>query len=372
MSTAKKFELAPDEVYIQETLKDGRARLVNDLSMKELGTPDVAFQARIKHLDMDHVHRLSLIHDQEGRLSPIVAFRSVVSPNVWRLIMADGFHRHEVYRRKKLAAIRAYVIDVPMDRIEHEARLFAAMCNQQLSLGRTPQDIRKAVEILFTDPECWKWSDRRIANHCGAGPTTVTRYRAAFNIANKVVLPEMTIGRDGRSMRYEKTPGKVSVKQPRDEKKRFRLFDKKSGKDLTFANKEDAETKAKAITDELISRRNQVNPNHLPLFFARIGLSFTSIIGSGRRDFPGIRGYRGHGIIFTYTRFDEGDTVAWAYGCLHGLRKLADQPDARLVCLCVPEDAPAAILDLYRSLGIEFLTRDELVESLKPTPSTEK
>jgi hypothetical protein len=352
MSTAKKFELAPDEVYIQEALKDGRATVM-EVSMKALGTPDVAFQARVKHLDMEHVMRLDLIYKQEERLAPAVVFRPD-DPADPRMILADGFHRHEVYRKAGASAIRAYLITVPADRLEHEARMFAAMCNQQLSLGRTPQDIQKAIEILLANPECREWADARIGKHCGVSAQMVSNCRTRFNVANNIKEPEFIVDSAGRRTPYRKPHSKCSP--------RIRV----GSVSYTLKGKwVGTEDKAKVAVSELESNRSRLRSS-LSDFFSVRGFHFVSVMYSiATSKLPGLRGYHGHGVIYTYARFDESDTAAWAYGCLHGLRKLADQPNARLVCLCVPEDAPATVLDLYRKLGIEFLTPDELVESLK-------
>jgi hypothetical protein len=370
MSTAKKFELASDEVYLQEALKDGRATIM-EVSMKALGTPDVAFQARVKHLDMDHVHRLSLIHDAEGRLSPVVIFRATAGRKQ-RMILADGFHRHEVYLKKKLPAIRAYVVDVAMDRVEHEARLFSAMCNQNLSLGRTKEDIRKAVELLFVDRDCWQWTDTRIAKHCGSNRGSVTNWRLAYKERTGTELPETVMNASGDQCRYTseaRSSGSGRIPQlvvteeisggGGSRRKRYRTCVNNKVINLGY-DEEKAKERLKTIKDEVANR--SVDIHTVYSLFLSNRLNFVRINKLGIKF---VRGFIGHGIAVTPCGFTAEESVPWAVGCLMMLREMADVPVARLVVLCYQENGPQASIDVARKLGIEFLTPDELIESLK-------
>lgn len=364
MGAAKKIQLAPDEIYIQEALKDGRAT-IQEVSLKALGRPDVAFQARVKHIDMDHVHRLSLIHDQEGRLSPIVVFHAVEGAKQ-RWIVADGFHRHEVYRRKGERAIRAYVVDVPMDSIEHEARLFAAMCNQVTLLTRTPQDVRRAVDILLSDPEAWQWSNKRIASHCGCGLGLVDRARAAHAESTGIPFPKKVIRSDGVATRF-KRPGEpitICSKKREDLKSGKQFFANVGGKQILLGCDEQQATSildSKIMEQEESRRRLTLDAVQTSLL--RRGFNFE---GMAKVDtLHDVRGRLGCGVIFTTARFDKDDSVPWAVGCLLMLRVLLGQPAVRLVCVCYKQDARPHSIEVASNLGIEFLTPDELVESLK-------
>jgi hypothetical protein len=365
MSTAKKFELAPDEVYIQDALKSGKAKLVERLSMKALGTPDVNFQARVKHLDMDHVHRLDEILKRDGKLSPIVVFMSIVG-SIVRYIVADGFHRHEVYQRKGSPTIRAYVIEVKDEEIEHEARLFAAMCNQVTLLNRKPEDIRKAVEMLFADPECWNWSDTVIGNHCGLSSQTMRIYRLEYVSKNNTNIPDKVKTSKGIFVLYQR--------QRRPEVPRIRPGVKKSGFYATIENKEvylgpDASTansNTEAIALEKVKRYRIFRDGELRRFLGARCLLFNSS-NLNKDRYPGISGLHGHGVVLVTARFDSPDSVPRALGCVQMIRAISGKPNARMVVVCYPEDGPQASIELARKLGIEFLTPDELVASLKGT-----
>jgi hypothetical protein len=349
MSTAKKFELAPDEVYIQQALKDGRAAVM-EVSMKALGTPDVAFQARVKHLDMDHVYRLRMIFDQEGRLAPVVIFRTDDPANL-RMILADGFHRHEVYRKAEATAIRAYVITVPADQLEHEARMFAAMCNQQLSLGRTPQDVRKAVEILFTDPECWKWTTASIARHCGLSESSVKKYRHEYSLNNSVNLPYMENSRatgipkisfHNRSFRTKIQGKTIHGRTPEDVKAKIVEHQVKSSAERCSLSLENI--RCRLMTGKIISE----------ICIIRYSSAFDKLSGIITPS-----------AVMVATSSTSGDAILKALGTLRLLIHYAGMPDARRIVVCYSEEYPAVLLDLARKDGVEFLTPDELVTSLK-------
>lgn len=193
MSAAKKFDLFPEEKYIQEGLKGGWIT-IEHVGMKHLVIDPDHFQGRFlketqssrKHFDMNHVRRLAAIRDMnEGRpLHPIVVFFDGKS----KYYVGDGFHRVEENRLRKGPDIYAYVVKLPDWR--HQATLYAAMCNQQALLPRSREDMRKAVELLFSDPECWAhWTVAEIAAHCGVGKETVDKYRKEYAIAYGLDFP---------------------------------------------------------------------------------------------------------------------------------------------------------------------------------------
>src|SRR3954466_13164339 len=106
----KKVELFPDEQFIQDAMRSQRCS-IQELSMKALGTPDTAYQAREVHLDINHVRMLEgIARDNDGKLGPVVVF-SAVEGKVTRYILADGFHRHAALTNMRAKSIRAYVVE---------------------------------------------------------------------------------------------------------------------------------------------------------------------------------------------------------------------------------------------------------------------
>jgi hypothetical protein len=375
MSTAKKMELAPDEIYLQAALKEGWAT-VQQVSMKAMGKPDTAFQARVNHLNMDHVHRLAGCYDLDGKLSPVVIFRAVDGRKT-RMILADGFHRHEVYRRKGVPAIRAYVIDVAMDRIEHEARLFASMCNQVTLLARTDEDKRKAVELLFADPEAWVWGDSRVGNHCGVSPKTVTRCRSEYMRVNNIKPPEKVLKSDGTWTVYRHNKGDYPIGDGYKVKNGYTVFATQINRKRVYlgTTKESAKLKIETIKKDLdIRRRILVTYNSIQDFLMTRGFLFKScfpIIGGTFCKY--ISGCYGYNLIYVTVVFQDKRDIPAAIGSLRLLRLKMNMPDARLVVLCYPEDGPQDLIELARQDGIEFFTPEGLVANLKGTePQEEK
>ena len=90
-----------------------------------------------------------------------------------RLWLADGFHRVAAARVAGLKSIAAEVHDGG----KRDAALYAASANAAHGLARTNADKRAAVTLLLTDPEWARWSDRRVAKHCGVTHPFVAKLR---------------------------------------------------------------------------------------------------------------------------------------------------------------------------------------------------
>jgi hypothetical protein len=106
-------------------------------------------------------------------------------------------------------------------------------------------------------------------------------------------------------------------------------------------------------------------------WLASAGLAFTAFARAGAKH-PYIRGAYGYGVVLTVASLDSVESLPWAVGCVHLLRALVGSPTDRLVVVCYPEDGPAASIELARKLGVEFLTPDELVASLKGSEGPER
>lgn len=109
-----------------------------------------------------------IISGKEFR-DPIVVFYDC--EKYW---LADGFHRVAATKRagqhRLTADIRAGT--------KRDAILYSVGANDAHGLRRTNEDKRRAVETLLRDEEWNKWSDREIADRCGASNTFVGKVRA--------------------------------------------------------------------------------------------------------------------------------------------------------------------------------------------------
>jgi hypothetical protein len=180
----------PDETYIAEALLDGRAKKTG-IAMRDLANPDIRLQARVVHLNTAHIERLREQLRETGSLASIVVFRE---DSPWHLWLADGFHRHEVYRLEDIKVIPAYLCEGGY----REALKFATMCNRQSCLARTADDKKKAAYMLFADREWFTKPARQIAMHIGCSTGGVDRWRRDYCAENKLSVPKEMVDSAGR------------------------------------------------------------------------------------------------------------------------------------------------------------------------------
>jgi len=89
---------------------------------------------------------------------------------------ADGFHRLAAAQRTKARTMTAEVIKGT----KRDALLYAVGANAQHGLPRTNADKRHAVELLVTDAQWGKWSDKEISRRCAVNQTTVSDFRRSL------------------------------------------------------------------------------------------------------------------------------------------------------------------------------------------------
>lgn len=102
---------------------------------------------------------------------PVIAFSDGI--DLW---LASGFHR-------QAAAIKAdKLLDVEVRKgTVRDAILFSVGENATHGLRRSNADKHRAVETILADAEWSKWSDNRIANHCGVSQRFVGEARLSMN-----------------------------------------------------------------------------------------------------------------------------------------------------------------------------------------------
>lgn len=364
MSAAKKIEMTPDEQFIQEALRCGRATK-QDVSLRAIGTPDVSLQARVEHLDLDHCSRLERAAMTQGDLAPIVLFRDarhgVKSP---KYHLADGHHRHHVYTNMlvpRRSSIPAWVID--SDDPHREALEFATMCNREMCLGRTDADITRAIEMLLMDEKWWKSSDGMISRHVGASMGKVTAIRSRLSRESHRPLPVKVLSSDGHEVAYRRKSSPVSggrnISSWLDGKSQASL----NGLRIKSNNYDTVKTKIEDAQADLRAKRWSLSYDALFTRFLRHGFLG---INSPQTRYLGLRGFCVPGIICLPCDFSTKDSLPLACGQLILARQKVNEPTARMVILCYVDDpgAAPAMLDLARAAGFEFMTPDELIASL--------
>jgi hypothetical protein len=180
--------MTPEEKAIRDYFARDMCRLQTEFSMKAIGDPNKAYQARYDELDRAHSARFAAMLEQGMQLFPVVIFQTSIGDR-YRVILADGFHRHHAHWCLKREVIPAYVITIPEEDIEREARLYAAMCNQITTKPRSDKDKEKAIQIVCAVPECETWTDKEIADHCGVDPRMVARVRKEYRIRKRKDIP---------------------------------------------------------------------------------------------------------------------------------------------------------------------------------------
>ena len=125
----------------------------------------------------DHVDE-EVVYDYSERMKAGAEFPPVVliRDSEGQIRLADGRHRYEAAKKCCLAEINAVVLEGS----EREAILFAVGANAVHGMRRTNADKRKAVMILFQDPEWRQWSDNEIAKRCNVSWDLVKSVREEY------------------------------------------------------------------------------------------------------------------------------------------------------------------------------------------------
>jgi transposase-like protein len=84
--------------------------------------------------------------------------------------LADGFHRYHAALKAEFQAID---VEWRVGTVER-AKVFAASANAKHGLRRTAGDKRRAIEMVLSTAEGRRWSQERIAKHCGVAQSYVS------------------------------------------------------------------------------------------------------------------------------------------------------------------------------------------------------
>jgi hypothetical protein len=122
--------------------------------------------------------RAGLNQDYIDELSELIANRAVLPPiDVYdvdgALLLADGFHRLEAYKKAGIGTVEVNIYKGA----ERDAILHAVGANAKHGLRRKNADKRRAVMTLLTDDEWQLWSDCEIARRVQVSPTFVSKVK---------------------------------------------------------------------------------------------------------------------------------------------------------------------------------------------------
>lgn len=102
--------------------------------------------------------------------------------NYW---LVDGFHRLHAHEQANKNTIRAVIHQGD----QRAAVLYSLGVNADHGKRRTNEDKRRAVMVLFNDPEWAKWSDREIARQCKVSNVFVSKMRNDLSV-NRLQIGE--------------------------------------------------------------------------------------------------------------------------------------------------------------------------------------
>lgn len=140
-------------------------------------------QSRVA-IDQDHIEDIRAAIRAKMDLPPLVVYFD--GKDHW---LVDGFHRYHAFRAEGATS-------APVEfrkGTKRDAKLHAAGANAGHGLKRTNADKRRAVRMLLDDADWQKWSNRRIAEHCGVSDPFVAELRSQLR-----TVSSCRIGRDGK------------------------------------------------------------------------------------------------------------------------------------------------------------------------------
>lgn len=165
-----------------------------------------------------------LIHEYAESIKEGVEFPPIdVFHDGKQYFIGDGWHRFHAW----VAADWSIIPCLVHNGTERDAMMFAAAANKSHGLKRSNGDKRRAVQIVLKDREGAKWSDGKIAEHCGVSQQFVSKVRdqvttVVTSKARQVTTvvtstPEKREGRDGKSYPVKPKPATPSVQESEDE-----------------------------------------------------------------------------------------------------------------------------------------------------------
>lgn len=128
---------------------------------------DGGTQARTQ-LNDDAVNEYAELMKDGAQFPPMIVYHD--GSDYW---LADGFHR---YFANKLNGTSLVTVDVRTG-TNRDARLFSWGANKGRGLPLTNSDVRNIITNMLKDPECAKWTNKRIAEEVGRSVMTVLRVK---------------------------------------------------------------------------------------------------------------------------------------------------------------------------------------------------
>lgn len=357
---------------------------------------DEKFQPR-GETNLKWCNYLSARHKEGSVFDPIVVFQLPDG----RLVVVAGFHRYTALQLAGETDIRCDV----RNGTEEEAIVFAAGSNRDADGKRkmTDGDITKAVEMLFQIESWWTTSNSLVAEHVGCSNAKVGMIRARISLETGRSIPDRILTSRGNTLLRK---GRHQLRQPEDAEKltvyvvkdeeyaagvKFQCSTRVTDSDgklrvrtVTGPTEESVRAKLRLLLEENIQNKQVVRARQ-QLRRAKVGeflkrRAFKGLVkGGNNHRYPGIVGWYRPGMVIVACEFAGNHQLPQAIGVAEraivaldiaagqsiACQALSRDASARKIILCYKEDGPFWLIDLYRQAGFEFMTPDELIESLK-------
>ena len=342
------------EEFMRRAEKEKRVRR-EEISMKAL-KPDTTLQARVDNINTEHVRNLHELLKNGQELAPIVVFE--IAPG--KLKIADGFHRHEVYRREKRPAIPCLVITGTLQ----EAVEYAASCNQVLSLPRKREDIKKAIYMLLENG----WLERSaalIASQVGCSTNSAIKYTAMYCTERGVDRPDVIEGANGTRKTKRRKPGEDLTLHIKAQSKKGRpYFATNIGGKRVHLGTNERLAKEKLARMNADIQQSAVDLSKLVDSCARRGLGLFPVVSESDSSLIRCQGNRT--ATTAVSAWNDRQTAGILRAIAEALLISAHFGHPRKVVI-KHLDAPdfASTIEVAGKLGVEFMTLDEFIASEK-------
>ncbi len=269
--------------------------------------------------------------------------------------VANGFHRVEAAKRAGLVDVLANIRHGTKD----DAYVFSAGANKEYSQKRTPEDIKKSIEMLFALEEWWAKGNAVIGRHVGVDGETVAKFRKKHSVEHGRIIPdalETVGGKMCPSSRKVKPKGKSHGEQG--------VRGSACG-ELIYASSPD-ELKSKVAEKTGSNDWRIKTPSFMRDAITKHGvLSSPLMVGGGMSGFWAIGV---EGVIAIVATFHESPSVTVAVGRVLMAKHVHGTPTSRAVVIGYKANCNQTLFEIAESMGVEFLTPDEFLESLYPAP----
>jgi hypothetical protein len=307
-------------------------------------------------LDRGWVNDLSRFRLEGSEFPPIRVYQTPDG----RLIPGEGHHRSMAMASAGEDQILCNVVDGTME----DAIIFAAGSNRSNGVKPMgPKDITKAVEMLLSLDAWWGRSDNSIANHVGTNRGKVKTIRSRICAMTGRSAPEFAEASNGRTVRYWRGTKNASVLTRQISRKddgRYRAS--VDGKFIHGTTPESVREQLEQKAEEAASRKVSLSYSAIKGRLNQLG--FQAVFEKGL--YPGLSAFHYPGLVASPCDLKDKVALPVAVASLIAARRLKE-PGARLVIICYACDGGMSrrSIDLYRAEGFEFLTPEELTESLK-------